>query len=174
MQSGAILPWATSSFHNWINVPLTSSKHTETASKTATVSTQSPSPTLRLSNNLLEEDKTCRKINYIPNREKQIQHTLELLLPAPACICFNQSLKASPQKLFSSFRKYILKTSINKAYVALSSPPFHNPTTLYIGLNPSSQSPSPFSFKPHTHHTCHAASCHHFHGGDNPSNGQAC
>jgi len=102
MHSGAVFPWAMSLFPNWIHVPLTSSKHKETASKRAAVSIQSPSIALRLSNNLLEEDRSCRKINYIPKVEKQIQYTLEQLLAAPTHICFSQSLKVSPQKLFSS------------------------------------------------------------------------
>lgn len=56
-------------------VPLTSSKHTEAASKRVTVSVQSSSPSLRLSNNLLEEDRTCRKINYF-QKEKNKYNTV--------------------------------------------------------------------------------------------------
>lgn len=179
MHSGAILPWATSSFHNWINVPLTSSKHTETVSKRATVSMQSPTPTLRLSNNLLEEDRTCRKTNYIPKGEKT-NTTHSGAAPCSTSIYLLQpELKSLISKAIFIFQKIHLKNqnNTNKAYIALPSPSFHNPTTLLIGLNPCSQSHtlfhSLFSFKPHTHGTCQAAFCQHFHWGDNPRKSQA-
>lgn len=101
----------------WINVPLTSPKHTERASKRAKVSMQSLGPTLRLANNLLKEDRTCKKNKLHSKRRKTNTTHSGRLLAAPACISFSQSLKASPQNLFSSFKKYISKKKLPKTLI---------------------------------------------------------